>query len=112
MGYRSTLITEHLHTNPPNWFKEKYSEKLHFFESGVIASKIEFKIYDDEIFKDFQKFLNETDFFEKNYYSKMTGYEIAILHDDGKISKVLIFDNKIIYETYMEGNEDDFLPVD
>lgn len=106
MGYRSTFITESLDINPPDWFKEKYAEKLHFFDSGVIATKKEFKIQEDEIFKDFQKFLNETGFFYRFIY-----YHIAILHEDSKISKVTIQADNILYEIYMEGNYHDFLPT-
>lgn len=93
MGFRSTLISEHYSAELPSWIKEKYNDRILFIEGTLIASKTEFKIYTNDLFEDFQKALIECGFFEEYEYE----VSIAILAEDGVISKVEVFKNEIKY---------------
>lgn len=97
MGYLSTFITQQTGVKFPENFKQKYADKLHFFDNGIITTKKEIKIYDNELFKDIQACLDSFPFV------------ILVLHEDGVISKVKINESNIIYESFLEGTEMEFL---
>jgi hypothetical protein len=94
MGYRSTLITEHHPDKLPSWFEEKYSKDILVIDGTLIASKRGFKIYDNAIFEDLQKALIECGFYER---SKNNSLNVAVLHEDCEVSKVIIWRDNIFY---------------
>ena len=102
MGYRSTLITDHYSDELPAWFSEKYSKDITVIHGTLIASKQEFKIYDNELFEDLQKALIEAGYFEPKGGPSL---HCAVLHEDGLISKVVIGIDSIQYylmDTHIE----------
>jgi hypothetical protein len=101
MGYRSTLITDHYPNELPAWFAEKYSKYITVIDGTLIASKREFKIYDNELFEHLQKALIEAGFFEK----RNNPFYVAVLHEDGLISKVVIGIDSIQYYLMDNGME-------
>tara|TARA_R110000772_G_scaffold145504_1_gene255484 strand:+ start:27846 stop:28187 length:342 start_codon:yes stop_codon:yes gene_type:complete len=96
MGFRSTICSDHYAGVLPEWFKEKYKDRLLFPNGTLIVSKSEWKYYDNELFEDYQKALKEIDFWLKNRLSEFE-VNIAVLHEDGKISKVVILPDSIKY---------------
>lgn len=103
MGFRSTLISEHYSAQIPEWFVEKYKEKIICIDGTLIASKTEFKIYDNEVFEDFQKALIESGIF--NDVSERFSVAIAVLAEDEFISKVEIRKSSIKYLWMQEMEE-------
>lgn len=117
MGFRSTLISEHVQHGRqlPKWFLDKYKDILHFGEykgEGVdkwegtlpIASKYELKTYSangQEIAPDLQKVVQE--------WKKADGmdHEIEFIwfHECSGITKVKVGQNKITYFEPSEWNE-------
>lgn len=97
MGFRSTIVSEYYDGNIPEWFKEKYSDRL-FFPGGIlIVSKKEWKYYSGELFEDYQKALVESGFFDHFIDGFNYTVAIAVLAEDKMISKVLIGENGIRY---------------
>jgi hypothetical protein len=94
MGFRSTLITEYYGFDLPAWFGEKYSEYIAVMDGTLIASKIEFQIYNNNLFEDLQKALIEAGYFE---HTKDRVFHVAVLHEDAEISKVVIGKTEIHY---------------
>ena len=101
MGYLSTLTTDHYPNELPAWFGEKYGKNITVIDGTLIASKREFKIYDNAIFEDLQRALIEAGFFEK----RNNPFHVAVLHEDGLISKVVIRQYSIQYYYMDEGME-------
>lgn len=95
MGFRSTLISEHYSATLPAWFQEKYKDKITVFDGTLIASKTEFKIFDNQIFEDFQTALIESGFFKE--VSEDFSVVVAVLAEDKSISKVEIRNSSINY---------------
>lgn len=104
MGYRSTLVSEHYGGTLPSWFTEKYSSILSFNET-LIASKRETKLYDKELFEDYQKALIEMDFFGN--WTFRHGVAIVVMGEDQAITKVIIKRNSIQYISMEDGKIDD-----
>lgn len=102
MGYLSTLITDHYPNELPAWFAEKYSKYITVIDGTLLASKKEFKIYDNDIFEDLQKALIECGFFEPKGGPDL---HCAVLHEDGLISKVVIGSESIEYYYMDQGME-------
>jgi hypothetical protein len=94
MGFRSTLISEYYGFDLPAWFGEKYDRLITVMDGTLIASKMEFKIYDNELFEDLQKALIEAGYFE---HTKDRVFHVAVLHEDAEISKVVIGKTEIHY---------------
>jgi hypothetical protein len=94
MGFRSTLISQHIGGDLPQWFKDKYTPRLIFPNGSMIASAGEFKIYSNELFEDYKKALLEGGFFDKHYDPEIT---ISVLAEDGVVSKVVITKGDIEY---------------
>jgi hypothetical protein len=101
MGFRSTLVSEHYPGVLPNWFTEKYSDRLLFPNGILIVSKTEWKYYDNDVFEDYKEALIEIGFFSIIEF----GVAIAVLAEDQFISKVLINKDKITYIWMDEGVE-------
>jgi len=88
MGYRSTLVSQHYPGKLPEWFIEKWGSFIKV--NGVmIYSIMEFKIYEDDIFVDYHKALNEIGFFDK-FSSDDFNINITVIGEDGFISKVSV----------------------
>ncbi len=102
MGYRSTLITEYYGFDLPAWFADKYADKIIVIDGTLIASRCEFKIYDNAIFEDLQKALIEAGYFE---HRKDRVFHVAVLHEDAEISKVVIGKIEIHYYLMDNGME-------
>jgi hypothetical protein len=77
----------------PEWFKEKYEDHLLFGHGLTIGSKRERKFYDNEFFEDYQKAIDESNYWN-DYHSKVY---LTILGEDGAVFKVRIEQNKIEY---------------
>lgn len=103
MGFRSTIVSEHYGGILPNWFKEKYSDRLLFPSGTLIVSKAEWKYYDNDLFEDYRKSLLEIGFF--NHVSFSVG--IAVIAEDQFISKVLIYKDEIKYFWMTDNFESD-----
>lgn len=102
MGYRSTLITQYYHYDLPAWFVEKYSKDIAVMSGTLIASKREFKIYDNTLFHDLQQALIEAGFFDTPI---LKAFNVAVLHEDGAVSKVDIYRSTIEYHLMGEEME-------
>ena len=98
MGYRSTLISQDYGGELPKWFLEEYKDDI-FSSSGclIVSSKREVKQYGNSFFEDYQKAVLESGFWNGNDLSIV----LAVLAEDGFITKVTIKKDDIIY-TYME----------
>jgi hypothetical protein len=94
MGFRSTLITDYYGFDLPAWFVEKYDRFITVMDGTLVASKMEFQIYNNDIFEDLQKALIEAGFFNG---SKDRVLNVAVLHEDAEITKVSISHDKIDY---------------
>ena len=104
MGFRSTLISRDYGRELPNWFKEKYSDYILFKpKSMMVSSKYEAKFYDNEFFEDYQKAVTESGFWDEHERWLV----IAVLAEDGFITKVSMNKNKIIYKLMYEEMESD-----
>lgn len=99
MGYRSTLVSNNYGGDLPNWFKEKYSDRLLYPDGTMIVSKSEYKHYDNDLFNDYQKALIEIDFFPSDDF--IIG--IAVIGENRIITKVLISKDEIRYILMNEG---------
>lgn len=102
MGFRSTIVSEHYSGGVlPNWFKDKYSDRLLYPDGILIVSKTEWKYYSNELFEDYRKALIEIGFFDDISFT----VGIAVMAEDQFISKVLIGKDEIKY-TWMEDGFD------
>ena len=101
MGLRSTIVSEHYSGVLPNWFKDKYSDRLIYPDGILIVSKTKFKYYTNDLFKDYRKALIETGFFDDISFT----VGIAVMAEDQFISKVLVGKDGIKY-TWMEDGFD------
>jgi hypothetical protein len=102
MGYLSTLITNQYPFELPAWFGDKYADKIIVIDGTLIASRRWAKIYDNEVFEDLQKALIESGLFVE---AKNLDFNVAVLHEDGLISKVVIGIDSIQYylmDTHIE----------
>jgi predicted GNAT superfamily acetyltransferase len=102
MGFRSTLISEYYGFDLPAWFGEKYSEFITVMDGTLVASRIEFQIYNNNLFEDLQKALIEAGYFEN---TKDRVFHVAVLHEDAEISKVVIGEIEIHYYLMDNGME-------
>ena len=93
MGFRSTLTSEHYSGTLPEWFKDKYKDRLSFPDGLLLASISEWKYYNNELFEDFHKALIEIDF----WYGNSLEVNLAVLAEDGTISKVIVSKEGIRY---------------
>jgi hypothetical protein len=90
MGFRSTFVTEDYGQEWPQWFINKYADRLHFPVSrGPISTKFEIKIYDDSIFVDMQKAMTEG--------QEVSQVRVVVLHECGGITLVDINASGIRY---------------
>jgi hypothetical protein len=106
MGFRSTLITEYYGFELPAWFGEKYSEFITVMDGTLIASRIEFQIYNNDIFEDLQKALIEVGYFAGYFaHTKDRVFHVAVLHEDAEITKVVIGEKEIHYYLMDNGIE-------
>lgn len=107
MGYRSTFISEHYGPELPVWFYEKWKQHIHKPDGTLISSRWEFKIYDDEIFKDYQKALIESGLIVTNSRTIV----LVVLSESGGISSVAITADSIKYFVHRqdEDSETDFI---
>lgn len=103
MGFRSTIISEHYAGILPDWFKDKYKDRLSFPDGILLASISEWKYYSNDVFEDFQKALHDIDWW-KDHNLTVT---IAVLHEDSNISKVVVGKENIKYFIMKEYYEDD-----
>jgi hypothetical protein len=94
MGYLSTLITNYYPNELPAWFADKYADKIIVIDGTLIASRRWAKIYDNEVFEDLQKALIESGLFVE---AKNLDFNVAVLHEDGVMSKVVIYRDSIGY---------------
>lgn len=94
MGFYSTLCSGQRTGQLPDWFKSKYSNIFLFPYGVMIASKCEAKLHRNEIYEDYQKALAESGFWDNNHHEWMN---LAILAEDGMVSKVIITKEKIKY---------------
>lgn len=86
--------------NLPDWFKEKYSDKLLFPSRSMIASAIEFKLYGGtDLFKDYQLALIEAGSLNNGVTAT-----VVVLAEDGVITKVEINSAEITYTNMKEGD--------
>lgn len=104
MGYCSTLVSQYYDCDLPEWFSEKYKEKIQVFKGSLIASKKEFKIYDDELFLDYQKALNEC-----NLLGCIPYVTVNVLGECDETSLVKIYHDRIEYSLVMECLDSDFI---
>lgn len=91
MGYRHTLTSEHYFAKLGEWFKEKYKDIVYTNE-GLISSICERKFYGGiDFFEDYQKALNECDFFDD------FGYDVKVvsLSEDGTVTLIEVSKDKI-----------------
>ncbi len=102
MGFRSTLVSQEYGGTLPDWFKDRYKNKLIFPSGTMIVSCCEFKIYDNAIFDDYRKALQESGF-----DLDRVGIAVSVLAEDGTVSKVCINDEGIKYFVMDEMYEDD-----
>lgn len=106
MGYRSTLISQDWPCNElPDWFKDKYKRYLHYPQGLMISSLFEFKIYDNEIFEDYQKAVKESGFWDKSDLK----VKVVVMAEDGFVSQVIISkdDIKYLWLTFDAETEED-----
>lgn len=88
----------------PEWIKTKYEKLILFIDGTLIASKTESKFYDDEFFIDYQKALKEAGFWDNINFEVC----ISVLSEDDTLSRVNIFNDKILYYQF-DAFEDDFI---
>lgn len=100
MGFRSTIISEYYNGVLPNWFKERYSDRLLYPDGILIVSKTEWKYDSNNLFEDYRKALIEIGFFD----SKNFTVGIAVMAEDQFISKVLIGNDDIKYIWMEDGS--------
>jgi len=93
MGFNSILVSEHYMGDLPNWFKDKYSDRLLYPDGTLIVSKTEWEYYTNDIFEDYRKALIEIGFFDDFDYS----VGIAVMGEDQVMSKVLVSKDDITY---------------
>ena len=105
MGYRSTLCSEHHSGELPEWFKEKYEDQILFPDGLLVVSKREAKYYDNEFFEDYQKAVNESGFWKESDLS----ITLAVLSEDGFISRVIMSMDRIYYSWMDESCESDYV---
>ena len=106
MGYRSTITGQDYPIKWPDWFKDKYQGRFLLMDSTCINNKYETKFYDNDVFEDIQKAIDWEEF-RIGRTDKYLNVVYAILHEDGAISKVVIFMDKIEYTWMEEGHEAD-----
>lgn len=110
MGYRSTIITEDFPLHLPPWFVDKYQESYNLGEydsqpSLPISSRYETKFYQgaqQELFVDIAKVLQEQ---PDGVPSDIT---CALLHEDGRIDRVVIGRNRIELTRSLEDPDDGY----
>jgi hypothetical protein len=102
MGFRSTLITDYYGFDLPQWFGEKYDRLITVIDGTLIASKMEFQIYNNNIFEDLQRALIEAGYFNS---TKDRVFHVAVLHEDAEITKVVIGATEIHYYLMDNGME-------
>jgi hypothetical protein len=101
MGYRSTFISQDYVAKLSEWIKEKWSDKVLFIQGTLVATKFEWKIYDNEFFEDYQKAVIESGFWS----DRNIPICFAVIAEDDFISKVKIYKDKIEYFLMDEGHE-------
>jgi hypothetical protein len=95
MGFTSTFASQDSGVELPAWFKEKYNDYLHI-NYGYICSKGGIKIYAHKIFEDYQKALIESGYFCEH----IREMEVAVIAENGVVTKVLITKDDIKYNVY------------
>lgn len=103
MGFRSTLTTEYFGNTLPDWFKEKYQEN-YFINGTLVASKCELSHDGDTFIIDYQKALNEI-----NWFHKLRSICVVIMGEDKFITKVRISKDTIKYFWLREEEETDHI---
>ena len=93
MGFRSTIVSEYYNGVLPNWFKERYSDRLLYPDGILIVSKTEWKYDSNNLFEDYRKALIEIGFFDRKNFT----VGIAVMAQDQFISKVIIGKDDIKY---------------
>jgi hypothetical protein len=110
MGFSSTLISQSWGFEYPEWFKEKYKEKVSFPRNefhninGLVASKVGSKYYNNEFFEDYYKVLQEVGFFSGHITIPVV---VVVLGEDGYITKVEYTKAGIRYIWMVDGYETD-----
>ena len=103
MGFRSTIVSEHYSGVLPNWFKDKYSDRLLYPDGILIVSKTKWKYYGNDLFEDYRNALIEIGFFDDISFK----VGIAVMAEDQFISKVLIGKDGIEYTLMVHGFDAD-----
>jgi hypothetical protein len=94
MGFRHTIISESFPGNLPEWFKNKWKHYVNFQENSLLVASVdERKFYTDEFFKDYQKAVRESGFWDGWRYS----INVICLAEDGVATRVLISNYSIEY---------------